>query len=295
MDANTFRIDGVDEGDKQLFLFMVDQEFFRFYDIEILHGVDFPEYYDPRDSAEYFVLNETAARMLTDHPGELIGRELALDFNYPGYFWPGPITGIVEDFHLSGLDYEVLPMVIMPKYPWLFCFSVLPAGDPQDAVDHLEFVWEQLFPTFPLEYQFSSSLIETLYEAELVQIFLLLAFSILSIIISGMGLFALSGLFMQKRVKAAALKKINGAGMRSLILPELLYYLWLALLSSAVSIPAAMFLMERWLRNFKYRSDIPLWIFPLCVGVLIVFSWIAVSYHAIRLARINPIEFIREQ
>lgn len=295
MDANTFRIDGVDEGDKQLFLFMVDQEFLRFYDIGILHGSDFPVLYNPRDSIEYFVLNETAARMLTNDPANLIGRELSLDFNYPGYMWPGPITGIVEDFHLSGLDYEVLPMVIMPKYPWLFCFSVLPAGNPQAALDHLRLVWDELFPSFPLEYYFSSSLIEELYESELVQIRLLLTFSILSIIISGMGLFALSGLFMQKRTKAAALKKINGAGIRQLILPELMYYLWLALLSSAISIPASMFLIERWLRNFKYRTDIPIWIFPLCAGILILFSWIAVCYHTIRLARINPIEFIREQ
>jgi putative ABC transport system permease protein len=295
MDANTFRIDGVDEGDKQLFLFTVDQEFLRFYNIEILHGSDFPAHYNPRDSVEYFVLNETAARMLTENPGELVGRELALDFNYPGYFWPGPITGIVEDFHLSGLDYQVLPMVIMPKHPWLFCFSVLPAGHPKETLEHLQTVWKELFPSFPLEYHFGSSLIEELYEAELDQIWLLFAFSILSIFISGMGLFALSGLFMQRRVKAAALKKIQGAGMRELILPELLYYLWLALLSSAVSIPASLFLIERWLRNFKYRTDIPLWIFPLCVGVLILFSWIAVAYHAVRLAKTNPIEFIREQ
>jgi len=295
MDANTFRLDGVDEGDKQLFLFFVDQEFLRFYDIDILYGSDFPVYYNPRDSVEYFVLNETAARMLTNDPAELVGRELALDFNYPGFIWPGPITGIVEDFHLSGLDYEVLPMVIMPKYPWLFCFSVLPSGNPQAALDHLKAIWNELYPSFPLEYHFSSSLIEELYDAELVQIRLLLTFSFLSIIISGMGLFALSGLFMQRRIKGAALKKINGAGLRQLILPELLYYLWLALLSSALSIPASMFLMERWLRNFKYRTDIPLWIFPVCALVLILFSWIAVCYHTFRLARINPIEFIREQ
>jgi putative ABC transport system permease protein len=36
MDANTFEIDGIDEGDKQLFLFPVEQEFLRFYDLKIL-------------------------------------------------------------------------------------------------------------------------------------------------------------------------------------------------------------------------------------------------------------------
>ena len=116
-----------------------------------------------------------------------------------------------------------------------------------------------------------------------------------TIIIAGMGLFALSGFFMHKRIKSAALRKISGARMSRIIFPELLYYLWLALISSALSIPASLILMERWLRNFKYRLDIPLWIFPACALILIVFSWMAVFYHTLRLARINPIEFIREQ
>ncbi|MCK5137016.1 MAG: ABC transporter permease [Bacteroidales bacterium] len=294
MDANTFEIDGIDEGEKQLFLFPVDQDFLRFHRLELIHGSDLPITYDPSDSTEFFVLNETAARMVSDNIEELPGSELTLHFNYPGFIWPGPITGIVKDFHLSGLDYEVSPMVIFPKYTWLYCFSVLPAGDPGAAVDHLEVIWEELFPSYPLEFFYSSSLIEQLYGAELVQIRILLIFSVLSIIIAGMGLFALSGFFMQKRVKAAALRKINGARVHQVILPELLYYLWLALLSSALSVPASLFLIERWLRNFKYRTEIPVWIFPVCALILVFFSWIAVFYHSWRLARINPVEFIRE-
>jgi len=295
MDANTFEIDGVDEGDKQLFLLMVDQEFLRFYDLNIIHGADFPEYYNRLDSIEYFALNETAAKLISDDPEELIGRELSLHFQYPDLIFPGPITGIVEDFHLSGLDYEISPMVIFPKYEWLLCFSLMPAENTEAALEHLRKVWGELFPSYPLEYHFSASLIEQLYESELIQIKLLLSFSILSILISGLGLFALSGFFMQKRIKSAALKKINGARIDQVIVPELRYYLWLALLSSAISIPISLFLMERWLRNFKYRTDIPVWLFPVCAAVLILFSWIAVFYHSMRLARINPVEFIKEQ
>jgi putative ABC transport system permease protein len=294
MDANTFEIDGIDEGDKQLFLFPVDQEFLRFYDLNMMHGSNFPAYYNQNDSAEFFVLNETAAKMISANPGDLIGRELNLHFPHPDLIWPGPITGIVEDFHLSGLDFEISPMVIFPKYAWLWCFSILPAGKPEPALEHLRSVWDELFPDYPLEFYFSTSLIEELYSSELSQINLLLSFSILSIIISGLGLFALSGFFMQKKIKSAALRKINGARIHQVIFPELLYYLWLAILSSALSIPISLFLMERWLRNFKYRTDIPVWIFPACAAVLILFSWMAVFYHTMRLARTNPIEFIKE-
>jgi putative ABC transport system permease protein len=295
MDANTFEINGIDEGEKNLFLFPVEQEFLRFYDLKVLYGSDFPAQYNPSDSIEYFVLNETAAKMISDHPEELIGRELTLHFPHPGLIWPGPITGIVEDFHLSGLDYEITPMVIFPKYTWLWCFSVKPAGDPALALEHLQKVWNQLFPTYPLEYYFSTSMIQRLYESELIQMRLLFIFSILSIIISGLGLFALSGFFLNRRIKPAAIKKISGARIDQIIIPELLYYLWLAILSSALSLPLALFLIERWMRNFKYRIDIPAWIFLVCAAVLILFSWIAVLYHTIRLARINPVEFIKEQ
>lgn len=294
MDANTFEIDGIDEGDKQLFLFPVDEDFLSFYNLEIIHGTGFPEKYDPLDSAEFFVLNETAARMITDTTEHLIGSNLTLHFNYPGFIWPGPVKGIIRDFHLSGLDYQVSPMVIFPKYTWLFCFSVMPSGDPAPAIDHLKAVWEKLFPSYPLDFTFSSALIEQLYQPELTQINILTVFSILSIIIAGLGLFALSGFFMQKRIKSAALKKINGAMVYQIILPELMHYLWLALISTVISIPAALFLMERWLRNYVYRIDIPVWIFIFCAGVLIIFSWFAVFYHTWRLARINPVEFIRD-
>jgi putative ABC transport system permease protein len=295
MDANTFEIDGVDEGDKQLFLFPVDEDFFRFYNLEMVAGSNLPGSYNPDDSAEFFVLNESAARMISGNNEALLGAELTLHFNYPGLIWPGPVTGIVQDFYLSGLDYEIQPMVIFPKYTWLFCFSVLPSGEPGAALEHLERIWEELFPAFPLDYLYTSSLIESLYGDELVQIEILKVFSILSIIIAGMGLFALSGFFMQRKIKSVALKKINGARMDQLILPELKYYLWLALLSSAISTPVSYILIEQWLRNFKYQVGIPVWIFPVSAIILVIFSWIAVLYHSIRLARVNPVEFIREQ
>jgi putative ABC transport system permease protein len=295
MDANTFEIDGIDEGNRQLFLFPVDEDFFRFYNLQITAGSNLPEYYNPGDSAEFFILNQTGARLISGNPENVLGAELTLHFNYPGFIWPGPITGIVEDFYLSGLDYEIQPMVIFPKYTWLFCFSVLPAGDPAPALQHMEMTWKELFPAFPLDYRYSTELIESLYSDELAQIEILKVFSILSIIIAGMGLFALSGFFMQRKIKSVALKKINGARMIQLIVPEFTYYLWLAILSSALSVPTSYLLIEQWLRNFKYQIGIPVWIFPASAGILVVFSWLAVFYHSIRLARVNPVEFIREQ
>ncbi len=84
MDANTFDINGTDEADKQLFLFPVDQDFIKFYGLKILYGSDMPADYNPADSAEFFLLNETAAKMVTEQPESLIGSELTSALSLPG-------------------------------------------------------------------------------------------------------------------------------------------------------------------------------------------------------------------
>ena len=61
-------------------------------------------------------------------------------------------------------------------------------GNSSALIEHLGTVWEELFPDYPLEYQYSSTLIEHLYESELEQIRILMVFCIISIIIAGMGL-----------------------------------------------------------------------------------------------------------
>jgi len=159
----------------------------------------------------------------------------------------------------------------------------------------MERVWKELFPDFPLEYQSSEELIDGLYGNELEQIHILIIFCILSLFIAGMGLFALSSIFMQRRMKSTALRKINGAGMWILVRAELLHYLGLALFSSALAVPASLFLMERWMRDFHYRTPLPIWIFPACALALILISWCSVLYHSIRLSMVKPVEFLKEQ
>lgn len=294
MDAKPFSVDGVDAREKQLFLFPVDNNFIEFYELELLHGLDFPEYIDKDAPIDYFILNETAAELIDLDPESLINSELEIDFGHEGYIRPGPIRGIVKDFHLSGLDYEISPLVLFPKDIWLFCFSIRPAGDIEPALDHLEKVWLEMFPNYPMDYHFTESLIEQLYEPERDQVKLLILFGILSIIISGLGLFALSGLFMHRKIKSAVVRKVNGARIHQIILPELAYYLWLIIISSAMAVPASYYLMVRWLLNFSYRIEISLWIFVSCALILILCSWLAVLYHSIRLARLNPVKFLRE-
>jgi putative ABC transport system permease protein len=296
MDAFPYFIDGFPQNHDRLFVFPVDRNFFGFYGIEFIAGNDFPSTFSPEDTVGYYILNETAARRIAgDDLESLVGRELSLDFQYEGFIFPGKIYGVVKDFYLSTLEREVTPMAIFPNHVWLYCFSLRINGDETEAVEALSTIWKETFPNYPLRYYFTSELYDQVYQNEFTEIRVLIVFSILSFLIAGTGLFALSGFLMHRKMHAAAIRKINGAGIVSILVPELTQYLVLALLSSAIAVPVSLIIIRNWMSNFVYQATVDAWLFPACGVILLLFSWIAVIYHSWRLANLNPVNFIRSE
>jgi putative ABC transport system permease protein len=296
MDAFHYGIEGLPEREDRIFVFPVDENFVRFYDLEVLAGKDFPGKYDTGDTTEYYILNETAAKLQgVDDYDEIVGRKLHIDFSTDGFIYPGEIIGVVEDFHLSDMRREITPMVLFPEYTWLFCFSIRLNSDTEQGLSVLKETWEEFFPAYPLRYTFTADIYRELYSTELIELKLLVIFTILSVLIAGTGLFALSGFFMQQKMHAAAIRKISGAQMSHIILPELGQYLLLAVIAALIAFPAAWFSIAGWQDNFAYQPAPPYWIFPVTAVFLVLFSWISVVYHMVRLARLNPVEFIRSE
>ncbi|MCF8226728.1 MAG: ABC transporter permease [Bacteroidales bacterium] len=295
MDAFGYRIEGLPRTEDRLFVFPVDENFSRFYDLQILAGKDFPDHYVTGDTTEYFLLNETAAKLHTDQYQDLIGRKLTLDFLVDEILYPGEVRGVVEDFHLSNMEREITPMLIFPEYYWLYCFSVRLSENTEQGIRSLEKVWKELFPEHPLRYIFTSEMYRRLYATELTEIRVLIIFSIVSVLIAGTGLYALSGFLISQKLHAAAIRRVNGASIRNILMPELLQYLFLAMVSSGIALPVAWFSMVQWRNNFIYQSSVPVWIFGAIAVFLVAFSWLAVIYHSLRLARVNPAELIRRE
>jgi len=296
MDAFKFTIDGYPATEDRLFVFPVDDNFLDFYDLELIAGSGFPEGFQPDDTIGYYVLNETAAeRIAGGNIEDLLGRQLVLDFQYEGFIFPGKIYGVIRDFHLSTMEREINPMVIFPNHVWLYCFSIRTNGDAREAVEALNTTWKELFPDYPLRYYFTDELYNDIYQSELTELKVLIVFSILSLLIAGTGLFALSGFLMNRKMHGAAIRKVSGANVSAIIVSELSQYLLLVSISAAVAIPLSYLAINNWMNNFAYQAHVDLWIFPAIGGLLIVFSWLAVFYHTWRLSNLNPVEFIRSE
>ena len=84
-----------------------------------------------------------------------------------------------------------------------------------------------------------------------------------------------------------------GASVQSVVVLLTREFTKLVLISVVLAIPAVIFLMQWWLENFAYKTDISVINFISGgLGALII-AWLTVSYQSIRAATANPTKALR--
>jgi putative ABC transport system permease protein len=108
-----------------------------------------------------------------------------------------------------------------------------------------------------------------------------------------MGLFALSLYESERRMKEIAIRKINGASTRNLVVLLSSDFTKWVILAFVLACPISYYFMNKWLENFIYQTLISWWIF-LATGLLTLFiTWITISFQSIKAAFKNPVISLR--
>ena len=116
------------------------------------------------------------------------------------------------------------------------------------------------------------------------------AFTALALLIAAFGLFALAAFTAAQRTKEIGVRKVLGASAFGLVALLSKDFVRLVLVAFAVAAPVAYLLMQRWLEGFAYRIGLGLGVFVLAGALALAVALLAVSYHAVRAARADPVE-----
>ena len=124
---------------------------------------------------------------------------------------------------------------------------------------------------------------------------LLKIFAMLAVILSVLGLVAMSTYFASEREKGIAIHKVFGGTMASETRRNISEYMIITIIGSAVAIPVAWIFCGRYLEEFAYRIDLTIWPFALAVLLALVISLASVLWQTLRAARTNPAEALKKE
>ena len=120
-------------------------------------------------------------------------------------------------------------------------------------------------------------------------------FSLLSILISVVGVFGLVLFDMQYRRKEIALRKTYGATVVDILQMFNRRYVIIVLICFILAAPTAYLIIRHWQQNFAYQAPIGVWIFvaALCIVLLITIG--TVTLQSYRSATENPSHSFKQE
>jgi putative ABC transport system permease protein len=97
----------------------------------------------------------------------------------------------------------------------------------------------------------------------------------------------------ERRTKEIGIRKTNGA--KSIEIFSLLSkeYVLLIIISFLIASPIAWYVMNNWMQNFAYRTNMSWWIFALAGIIVMSITMLAVGFQSYRAASKNPVEALR--
>ncbi|WP_396636665.1 ABC transporter permease [Maribacter sp. R77961] len=280
-------------------VFSCDNSFADVFGLSFLGGTNFNENTVDQDGNGEYVINETALHYLGyQDANTIIGEDFALLSPVEGVTIPkGKIIGVVKDFHLSGLQTKVEPLVMFKREnSWLenIVVSYEPATRAE-AVASIKSTWNELFPKYPLAYFQVSSLYKEVYRTERLQKNLILIFALIAVFICAMGVLGLSLMVAQRRFKEIGIRKVNGATISEILVMLNTDFLKWLFLAFVLATPLAYLAANKWLETFAYKIEIGIGMFILAGATVIMITVVTVSWHSYKAARVNPVKSLRTE
>jgi putative ABC transport system permease protein len=240
------------------------------------------------DLSQAAVINETAAEMFGWN--DPIGKQFRFSFDRQLF----TVIGVVSDFHFRSLQNKIEPLIFIQCWGMSnYVTARIRSDDIQSSVAYLRQEWNKIMPSFPFIYHFVKDMYSESYKEEEKLLNLISVFAVLAIVLASLGLLGLTAIITVSRTKEIGIRKTLGAsvsGIVFLISKELL--LWV-ILANTIALPAAVYFIRGWLRDYPYRINLSWWLFFMSGGLAFFIAVFMMAFQTIKVAIANPVEALR--
>lgn len=271
-------------------LYQVDVDYLNNFGIEVIAGRGFSRDF-AIDSNQSLVVNEAAAKAWGyQNPKDIIGKR------FDQWGRQGQVIGVVKDFNYRSLHQIVEPLtLILDPTNSRYLTLKIKTDRLSETLNSLEKKWAQIAPNRPFSFTFLDNNFNKQYEADYRFQKLFTAFSGLGLFIACLGLLGLAAYSAQQRTKEIGVRKVLGASIFNIVNLLTLDFVKLVFIAIIIATPIAWLSMDKWLSDFAYRIHIQFWTFLLAGIMALILAIVTVSWQAIRTARTNPVNSLREE
>ncbi len=276
---------------------IVDDDFLNVYQIELIAGRNFED--TEADYGRAYIVNESLAHELLNEEGSdkplesLIGRQ----FGFSGMDSAAHIVGVVRDFNFNSLHHKIETLTLFNQKDWGYDeVSVKISGERvNEALAHLESVWNEVVPEREFEYEFLDDHFTELYRADRTVNAIVGMLTLLSILVSCLGLFGLATFTTEQRVKEIGIRKVLGASVGGVVAILSRDFIKLVLVAIVIAVPVSWYVVDSWIEDFAYRIDIDWWVFVVSGFLAELIALATVSSQAVKAALMNPVKSLKSE
>ncbi|HAY18887.1 MAG TPA: hypothetical protein DCY24_06815, partial [Rikenellaceae bacterium] len=203
------------------------------------------------------------------------------------------IGGIYYDFKIKPLLEEQHPALIYQydeypadRWPWTILIKTTP--DHKEAFARVKAAIDEMYPDKIFDASYVEDDIKMVFSSERRVLEIMVIFTILSLLVSALGLVAMSSYYMQQERRTVSLKKVYGADYNSVLWGLVAEFMKMIGVAFIIAVPVAWYLMHTWLNGYSYRIGLHWWIFALAGLFTALIAVLAVLWQAIRTASTNP-------
>ncbi|WP_458629112.1 FtsX-like permease family protein [Winogradskyella sp. PC D3.3] len=268
-------------------MIVVDADYVETLDLNIIEGRSFRK--NLVSDSLSVIINQAMAKQMNED--DILASQITLDdasYN---------IIGVIEDFNFQELDQHIAPMTLfaLPNWNLRNAYVKVTSQNLEQAYDDVKTAWNTIEPNVEFQGSFLNENIERTLRNERTMITMIGSGSILAIILSCIGLFAMSLLIVAQRRKEIGVRKIVGASVSAITILLTKDFLKLVVIAFLVATPIAWWSMNKWLQNYAYRIDLNIWMFLAAGGIAVLIAILTIAVKTIKAATSNPVESLRTE
>jgi putative ABC transport system permease protein len=269
--------------------FGTDEDFFKTLGIKIVKGRNFSGLPDTLRSV---IVNENMAKEY-GWGDNAIGKKIKFAGDTSGFYLE--VIGVVKDFNQKSLYNPITPLMFLYRPTNNVIQIKLGAKNIDAGISSVEKSWNKYFPELPFAYTFLDQDFNSQYGADQKRGKIFTAFSVLTILITCLGLLGLIAFTTQQRQKEISIRKVMGANISQIIPLITRNFIALVGLSCLIAFPVAWYFMNNWLKIFPYNTGLSAVPFLLSAITVLVITMITVTFHTMRAAIANPVKALKSE